>query len=77
MRLWPVEVRCEDRRPVGFRWRRSWYRITTVQEVWRDTGDWWEGEEPRWFWRVAAGSGWFELAADGQATRWWLYRVYD
>ena len=77
MNLRPVEVECVNRKPVRFRWRHRWYPVTAVQEVWRDTGEWWAGEEPRWFWRVASGSAWFELAADGAAAHWWLYRVYD
>jgi hypothetical protein len=77
MRFKPVEVECRGRRPIRFRWRRQWRTITRVQEVWQDAGEWWSGEDPCWFWRVAAGPAWFELVSDLRGRQWWLYRVYD
>jgi hypothetical protein len=73
----PVEVKLRQGMPEGFRWRGRWYRVTGIEEVWQDAGEWWAGEEPRWFWRVASQTAWFELMSDMAKRQWWLYRIYD
>ncbi len=46
-------------------------------EDWRDTGQWWEGEAEKHFYRVAAGCGVYELCFVPQGGEWTLYKVYD
>ena len=74
----PIAVSARSGEPLGFRWRRSWHRVTAVEERWQDAGAWWADERPSWFYRVVVeGGGVFELVSDLEGEHWWLYRVYD
>jgi hypothetical protein len=73
----PITVTVVQGRPRRFYWRRRWYGITHIDEIWQDAGAWWADEAPHWFWRVASGSAWFELVSDLARRQWWLYRIYD
>jgi hypothetical protein len=73
----PVEVIVQRGKPRRFRWRGRWYPVTGIREVWQDAGEWWAGEAPAWYWRIASGTAWFELASDLSGRHWWVYRVYD
>lgn len=66
-----------DRQPLSFWWNRRRFRINEVIEVWRDTGQWWEGEAEKSFYRVSAGRGVYELCFDSRNSEWRLYKVYD
>ncbi|MHB1427009.1 MAG: DUF6504 family protein [Gemmataceae bacterium] len=77
MRWDAIRVEPEQGWPRRFCWRRRWYQITAIQEVWQDAGEWWIGESPRWFFRVSVNGGLFELATDPHNHQWWLYRVFD
>ena len=66
-----------DLRPRGFWWGRKWLAVSEVMEDWRDTGQWWEGEAEKHFYRVAAGCGVYELCFVPQGGEWTLYKVYD
>lgn len=77
MRWEVIQVEPGQGRPRRFRWRRRWYQISGIQEIWQDAGEWWAGESPRWFFRVTVNGGLFELATDPLSRQWWLYRVFD
>ncbi|MDI6710105.1 MAG: DUF6504 family protein [Thermoanaerobacterales bacterium] len=64
--------------PECFSWRGRTYRVTRLLDLWRETGRWWAGERPRFFYRVAAGEkGVFELYREEGAPAWYLYKAYD
>ncbi|MBS3977756.1 MAG: hypothetical protein KGZ75_13730 [Syntrophomonadaceae bacterium] len=63
--------------PRMFRYRDSIFAVK-VLEVWKDIGEWWNGEAEKIFYRVAAAGGSvFELYQDLGSKRWFLYKVYD
>jgi hypothetical protein len=62
--------------PLVFRWRGRSFRIEKILDVWKDTGEWWDGEEEKTFVRVlTAGGGTLELFRRG--LRWHVYKAYD
>lgn len=67
--------------PRRFRWQGRWFWVDDVLEFWRDTGQWWEGEAEKAFFRLQAGAGGagkglFELYRV-ESGEWRLYKVYD
>lgn len=72
--------------PVAFRYRDSTFAIRVVEE-WKDTGEWWNDEAEKIFYRVAAasppdddgraGARVFEIYQDTRTKRWYLYKAYD
>ncbi|MCL8207984.1 MAG: DUF6504 family protein [Actinomycetia bacterium] len=80
VRWMPIRVMTaagDPLRPTAFWWRRRRYRVDRVQEQWQDAGAWWAGEAPRWFFRLEAEGGLYEVAADADGRRWWMYRIFD
>lgn len=71
-------VRTENGMPRAFWHRGRRYLVVEVAERWRDTGRWWAGEAPKFFFRVTtAGGGLWEIYLDLSDRTWHLYRVYD
>ena len=74
----PVTVAADLARgcPRSFCWRCREYRIARVQDVWKETGRWWAGENEKVFYRVETETGGvYELYTDQE--RWYLYKIYD
>lgn len=64
--------------PVAFEWQGRMRRVKEVQECWRFTGAWWDGESERTYFRVlAAGGGIYELCFDHGRSIWTLSGVCD
>lgn len=77
----PVKVSVRgDGSPAGFFWNGNWKAVTEIIDFWADAGCWWEQEEEKVFYRVAAGGGIYELCHPCRASGvsgWRLYKVYD
>lgn len=66
-----------DGKPVAFTWRLRTYCIVAYVDEWRDTGEWWQGESVKDFWRVrTAGGGLFDLYCE-PPDQWTLYKESD
>jgi hypothetical protein len=66
-----------DRRgaPQRLRWGNEWRRVEQVLDGWHELGRWWDGEQPRRFWRVEIG-GVCDLSLDGERV-WRVEVVWD
>lgn len=64
--------------PKAFNWRNRMYRVSEVQECWRFTGAWWDGEGERTYFRVATDKGGiYELCFDHTRDAWTMAKVAD
>ena len=64
--------------PISFKWRNRMYRVSEVQECWRFTGAWWDGEGERTYFRVATDKGGiYELCFDHIREAWTMSNVAD
>ena len=64
--------------PTAFKWRNRMYRVSEVQECWRFTGAWWDGEGERTYFRVATDKGGiYELCFDHVRSDWKMAVVQD
>jgi hypothetical protein len=74
-----VSVSLDVRKlPATFRWRERMYRVGEVQESWRSTGAWWNGEAETTFFRVRTDKGGiYELAYNHAKSAWTLEVVQD
>ena len=64
--------------PAAFEWRGRMYRVKEVQECWRLTGAWWDGEGERTFFRVLTDKGGiYELRFDHGKNAWEMALVRD
>ena len=64
--------------PTAFGWRGRELRIREIQERWRLTGAWWDGEGERTFFRVATDCGGiYELCFDHRQSAWTVEGVRD
>lgn len=71
-------VRCKNGLPKFFWWRGQQYTVRAVLERWKDTGRWWEGERPKFFFRLqTSGGGLWEVYFDPAERAWFLYKIYD
>lgn len=76
----PIDVNClpGKNQPHSFYWQGRSYRITRLEDYWKDTGAWWREEEEKLFFRVAtADGGLFELYLTPVHKSWRLYKIYD
>jgi len=72
-----IDVLAVNGKPCSFRYRRRWYTVTGIQDMWRDVGEWWTGEGEKTFWRVACREKMFELYWDAKLEQWFMYKVWD
>jgi len=64
--------------PVAFDWKGVRRRVSEVEECWRLTGKWWDGESERTFFRVRTDkSGVYELCFNHTSAVWSMNRVLD
>ena len=64
--------------PAAFTWGGRTHHIIQVQECWRLTGAWWDGEGEYTFFRVhTREGGFYELCYDHRTRRWKLTVVQD
>lgn len=64
--------------PVKFEWRGRTYRVKEIQECWRLTGAWWDGEGDLTFFRLLTDKGGiYELRFDHKRTRWTMETIQD
>lgn len=64
--------------PVAFEWQGKMRRVREVQECWRLTGAWWDGESERTFFRVLTSyGGIYELCFDHGKSEWLMTGVQD
>jgi len=76
----PLQVRLDaGGQPAGLFWQGRWQRVARVLETWHDTGQWWDGEEEKVFYRVmlASGAVWEIYRPGTEDASWHLYRIYD
>lgn len=65
-------------RPAAFKWLGRMYRVAEVQECWRLTGAWWDGESERTYFRVRTDKGGiYELCFDHKRSAWTMEVVRD
>ncbi|MCR4426352.1 MAG: DUF6504 family protein [Firmicutes bacterium] len=63
--------------PIRFSWLNRWRTVSGVLDRWRESGDWWDGEEERDYFIVATSPGGsYELCRDGPGA-WILSRILD
>ncbi|KLU62968.1 hypothetical protein CEB3_c06300 [Peptococcaceae bacterium CEB3] len=72
-----IQVVSARNQPIRFQWKRQWYSILSIEDDWVDTGEWWNGEGEKTFYRFFAGDGVFEIYLDEKEKAWHMYRVYD
>ncbi|CAA7599467.1 Hypothetical protein DEACI_0089 [Acididesulfobacillus acetoxydans] len=72
-----IRVVTAGNRLVRFQWKGGWYAVTSVEDEWVDTGEWWHEEGEKTFYRVSSGTSVFELYFDAKEKGWYMYRVYD
>lgn len=64
--------------PNAFKWRGRMYRISEVQECWRLSGAWWDGESEQTYFRVQTDKGGiYELRFDHRQSIWQMSVVRD
>ncbi len=62
--------------PRVFGWRGRNFRVEKILDVWKDTGEWWDGEEEKTFVRLlTTGGGTVELFHSDRG--WHVYKTYD
>lgn len=68
----------ERNQPKAFKWLGRVYRVSEVQECWRLTGAWWDGEGERTYFRVRTDKGGiYELCFDHGRSAWTMAVVCD
>lgn len=72
-----IKVNVRHNRPAEFQWKARWHSVTSIQEYWVDTGEWWMGEGEKIFYRLLSGFKIYELYYDRQFKCWGMYRIYD
>lgn len=77
--LMSLEVALNSKHmPMAFTWRGVIHRVGEVQECWRLTGAWWDGEGERTFFRVRTDKGGiYELKFDHKRSAWTMNGVED
>lgn len=73
-----IIVALANGKPCSFTWRQRAYSIVAYIDDWRDTGEWWSGEQTKDFWRVkTACGGLFDLYMEPHTGQWTLYKAFD
>ncbi|HBK59350.1 MAG TPA: hypothetical protein DDZ84_00970 [Firmicutes bacterium] len=63
--------------PSRFYWSDRWRQIAQVIDHWRESGEWWDGEEDKDYYLItSAGGGCYELCREAPG-QWLLSRVLD
>ena len=76
----PVQVRCENQRPVAFNDGQQTYSILSAYGPWRTSGGWWTSDEWRreeWDVVIVQEQQAYLLVNDYKLSRWYLEAVYD
>ena len=75
----PIHVNLSSKNaPVSFKWRSRIYRVKEIQECWRLTGAWWDGEGEHTFFRVQTDKGGiYELRFNHANSTWAMAVVQD
>ena len=64
--------------PSAFKWRDVIHRVKEVQECWRLTGAWWDGQGEQTFFRVLTDKGGiYELRFDHERSAWTMDVIQD
>lgn len=72
-----IQVITSKNKPIRFQWKRIWHSVTAIEDDWVDTGEWWNGEGEKTFYRVICGEKLFEIYFDAKDQAWYLYKAYD
>lgn len=80
-----VQVKLDSRgRLGGFYHNGQFWRVNSMMEEWRDTGEWWNGEAEKLFFRVTArpirdegAPVLCEIFFEPHDDRWILYLLHD
>ncbi|MEW6082748.1 MAG: DUF6504 family protein [Bacillota bacterium] len=71
-----VRVKAAGDNPRSILWKGRWHPVVDIMELWRDTGEWWQGETEKLFYRLRLSDGsLLEIYRAGE--EWFLYKVYD
>jgi len=63
--------------PSRFYWPDKWRPVARVIDYWRESGEWWDGEEEKDYYLIASGGGGcYELCREAPGE-WALSRVLD
>lgn len=73
----PIKVRLSSNKPHEFHWQARWNFINSIQDYWVDTGEWWQGEGEKMFYRVLSGQRLYEIYYDCKEDSWEMYHIYD
>lgn len=77
MRL-PIHVSENLGKPLKVRIRGCWQQVEHIIEEWTDSGQWWDGECEKRFFRIISNGGLYEIYKEiNPQGRWFLYKVYD
>ncbi len=73
-----VAVFMEENLPVRF-FYHSWYLVKEIQDYWRETGEWWQGELELHVFLLHTQKGCCELhhTPKDVSSPWVLYRIED
>ncbi len=80
-----IKVRVDEQgMPRGLFHNGNFWVVRRIVDMWRDTGQWWDGEEEKTFFRVTAlpvrDEGppvLMEIYSDDAGEVWVLYLIYD
>jgi hypothetical protein len=70
-----VDVQIKKKVPVSFSYRQKSYDVEQISECWRETGRWWDSEEPAELYEVQTATGRFLLIHQVDSTRWYGKRI--
>ncbi len=72
----PVPVKSSNGNPVLFSFRGSEFKVQDILDLWKDVGEWWNGEGEKAFYRVSlVGHGLAEVYYDEKEMKWYLYSL--
>jgi len=70
-------IEAQSGAPAQFYWSNRWNRVAGIVDSWRESGEWWDGEEEKSYYLVSlASGGCYELCREAPG-QWVLSRVPD
>jgi hypothetical protein len=70
-----VSITARDGQPLAFLWKKQSMHIVEIADHWRETGRWWDDEDPFDFFLIVAASGSFLLCRDLKTDAWYAKPV--
>ncbi len=71
-------VTDDSQSPLKINYRNTWYDVIEKLDTWNDTGEWWNGETEKIFYRLILIDGSvMEIYRDLPSNEWWSNKIYD